>query len=113
MAVKPLSLENVRIGFRNFEGREGQYNKKGERSFAVFLEDRQLAEALAAEGWNVKFPKEHEKVDPDEPSRDAYLQVSVSYDYYPPNVFIISNGQSRIVAMSFCEPRSCIGRLSS
>ena len=25
----------------------------------------------------------------------------------------ITNPQSRIVAMSFCEPRSCIGRLSS
>lgn len=94
MAVKPLSLENVRIGFRNFEGREGQYNKAGERSFAVFLHDHALAEQLAAEGWNVKFPKEREAaVDPDEPSRDPYLQVSVGFEYYPPNVFIISNGQ--------------------
>jgi hypothetical protein len=93
MAVKPLSLENVRIGFRNFEGREGQYNKKGERAFAVFLEDKELAEQLLAEGWNVKFPKENEnKIDPDEPSRDPYLQVSVGFEYYPPNVFLISNG---------------------
>lgn len=93
-AVKPLSLENVRIGFRNFEGREGKYNKAGERSFAVFLEDHQLAEELAREGWNVKFPKEQEgKVDPDEPGRDPYLSVSVGFEYYAPNVFIISNGQ--------------------
>jgi hypothetical protein len=93
-AVKPLALENVRIGFRNFEGREGKYNKAGERSFAVFLSDRQLAEELAAEGWNVKFPTDREdKVDPDEPGRDPYLQVSVGFEYYPPNVFIISNGQ--------------------
>jgi hypothetical protein len=93
MAVRPVSLESVRIGFRNFEGREGQYNKKGERSFAVFLEDHGLAEQLAAEGWNVKFPKDNEnKVDPDEPSRDPYLQVSVGFDNYPPNVYIISNG---------------------
>jgi hypothetical protein len=92
MAVKPLSLENVRIGFRNFEGREGQYNKKGERQFAVFLEDHQLAEELAAEGWNVKFPKEREdKPDPDEPGRDPFLQVSVGFEFYPPNVFLISN----------------------
>lgn len=94
MAVKPLSLENVRIGFRNFEGRESQYNKNGDRSFAVFLEDHKLAESLAEEGWNVKFPKESDaKIDPDEPARDPYLQVTVGFDYYPPNVFIISNGQ--------------------
>jgi hypothetical protein len=94
MAVKPLALESVRIGFRNFEGREGQYNKKGERSFAVFFEDHALAQALLDEGWNIKFPKEREEqVDPDEPARDPYLQISVAFDNYPPNVFIISNGQ--------------------
>lgn len=90
--MKPVSLENVRIGFRNFEGREGMYNKKGERSFAVFL-DRQTAEAMAEDGWNIKFPKENDQqVDPDEPARDPYLQVSVGFDYYPANVFLISNG---------------------
>jgi len=93
MAVKPLSLENVRIGFRNFEGREGQYNKMGDRNFVVFLE-RQLADELAAEGWNVKFPRESEnRVDPDEPGRDAYLPVTVSFDNYPANVFLISDGK--------------------
>jgi hypothetical protein len=92
MAVKPVSLGNVRIGFRNFEGREGQYNRKGERSFAVFL-DRATAERLHAEGWNVKFPGHDEnRVDPDEDVREPYLQVSVSFDFYPPNIFLISNG---------------------
>lgn len=92
--VKPLSLENVRIGFRNFEGRESQYNKSGDRSFAVFIEDHKLAEQLAEEGWNVKFPKDNDqRVDPDEPARDPHIQVSVGFDYYPPNIFVISNGQ--------------------
>lgn len=89
--IKPLNLESVRIGFRNFEGREGPYNKAGERSFAVFL-DRETAEQLASEGWNVKFPKEPQgRVDPDEELRDPYIQVSVSFDHYPANVFLISN----------------------
>jgi hypothetical protein len=93
MAMKPVSLEGVRIGFRNFEGREGMYNKKGERSFAAFL-DRQTAEAMAADGWNVKFPKDNDnRVDPDEPARDPYLQISVGFDFYPANVFLISNEQ--------------------
>ena len=92
MTIKPVSLENVRIGFRNFEGREGPFNKAGERSFAVFL-DRATAEAMAADGWNVKFPKEVNSVDPDADSRDPHLQVTVGFDYYPANVFLISNGQ--------------------
>jgi hypothetical protein len=92
MAIKPLSLENVRIGFRNFEGREGAYNRSGDRNFVVFLEP-DLAQALAEEGWNVKFPKDNDnRVDPDEPARDPYLQVTVGFDNYAANVFLISNG---------------------
>lgn len=90
--ARPVSLENVRIGFRNFEGREGQYNKKGERSFAVFL-NREVAEDLAEQGWNVKFPQPDPRgVDPDDDGRQPYLQVSVSFEFYPPSVFLISNG---------------------
>lgn len=107
--VKPISLENVRIGFRNFEGREGMYNKKGERSFAVFL-DRRTAEELAAEGWNVKFPKEQLNiVDPEADTREPYLQVSVSFDFYPPNVFLISNerptklGEEEVAMLDWAE----------
>lgn len=88
MAVKPVSLENVRIGFRNFEGREGPFNKSGDRSFAVFL-DRETAEAMAQDGWNVKFPKPTDN--PEEDTRDPYLQVSVGFDYYPANVILVSN----------------------
>lgn len=90
--AKPISLENVRIGFRNFEGREGKFNKAGDRSFAVFL-DHGLAEELHREGWNVKFPQSSgNQVDPDEDARDPYLIVSVGFDVYPANVFLISNG---------------------
>lgn len=89
--AKPVSLENVRITFRNFEGREGPYNKKGERAFAVIL-DRHTADQLAEEGWNVKFPKDNDnQVDPDADVYDPYLQVSVGFDYYPANVLLISN----------------------
>lgn len=95
--IRPVNLEDVRIGFKNFEGKETPYNRKGDRSFAVFLNNdnpnNPTAEDLAAEGWNVKFPKEnHERVDPDEETRDPFISVAVSVDNYPANVFIISNG---------------------
>ena len=90
--VRPVNLENVRIGFRNFEGREGMYNKEGDRSFAVFL-DPELADTLSKEGWHVKYPKERENVgpDPDSDGREPYIQVSVGFEYYPANIFVISN----------------------
>lgn len=88
--VKTVNIEGARIGFKNFEGREGLYNKAGDRSFAIFL-DKQTADAMHAEGWNVKYPKERETVDPEEDTRDPHIQVSLSFDNYPANVFLISN----------------------
>lgn len=32
-----ILLEDVRIIFRNFAGREGMYNREGDRNFAVLL----------------------------------------------------------------------------
>lgn len=90
--LEPVNIESASIGFRNFEGREGMYNKKGERSFAVFL-DKELAETLAQAGWNIKFPKDDEKIDPDQDGRNPYMIVSVGFDFYPANVFLISNGK--------------------
>lgn len=93
MKLQPINFENAVIGFRNFEGREGPYNRKGERSFAVFL-DRQTAEAMANDGWNVKFPKTEPGADPDADERNPYLSVAVSVDNYPAIVNIISNGNA-------------------
>lgn len=92
MTVQQIHLENARIGFRNFEGREGKFNKAGDRSFAVFL-DRQTADDLAAQGWNVKYPKPVSESfgDPDADARDPHLTVSVSVDQYPAIVNLISN----------------------
>lgn len=68
-------MEDVRIIFRNFAGREGMYNRAGDRNFAVLL-DEDLAHKLAADGWNVKLLKPRE--DGDEPQ--PYLAVTVKYD---------------------------------
>ena len=95
MVRKQLNLEGAQIGFRNFEGREGQFNRKGERSFVVFL-DRLTAENLASQGWNVKFPKPDERWEnPEEDPRTPTLPVEVSYKAIPPKVIVI-NGEGGV-----------------
>ena len=47
-------MEGVRIIFRNFAGKEGQYNREGDRNFAVLL-DEQTADPMGQDGWNVKM----------------------------------------------------------
>lgn len=77
-------MEDVRIIFRNFAGREGMYNREGDRNFAVILDD-DVAQMLAEDGWNVKLLKPREDGEPPQP----YLGVTVSYKGRPPIVKMI------------------------
>jgi hypothetical protein len=83
-------MEGVRIIFRNFSGKEGQYNREGDRNFAVLLDDK-TAEAMAADGWNVRWLKPREDAEEEE-TPQAYLQVSVNFEKgRPPRVVMITS----------------------
>lgn len=82
-------MEGVRIIFRNFAGKEGQYNREGDRNFAVLLDDTTAA-AMAEDGWNVKWLKPREDAEADEVEQ-AYLQVSVNFKGRPPRIVVITS----------------------
>lgn len=82
-------MEGVRIIFRNFSGKEGQYNREGDRNFAVLLDDS-TASAMAEDGWNVKWLKPRDGVEEDEVEQ-AYLQVSVNFKGRPPRIVVITS----------------------
>ena len=93
MAKKNIVKENARIGFRNFSGKEGQYNPPGRRNFCIFIDNDKEAKAMADDGWNIRYLKPRDK--DEEPA--AYLQVSVSFDNYPPKIILItSKGKTTI-----------------
>ena len=83
-----LVLENVQIMFRNFSGKEGQYNAAGDRNFVLFL-DPDSAESMAKDGWNIKELKPREEGD----IPQSYVQVAVSYNpkARPPRVVMITS----------------------
>ena len=87
-----ITIENARIGFRNFSGKEGKYNPAGKRNFCVFLES-DLAKTLEEDGWNVRYLNPRD--DDEEPQ--AYLQASVAFGNVPPKIILISrNGKTKI-----------------
>ena len=93
MAKKNIVKENARIGFRNFSGKEGQYNPPGRRNFCIFIDNDKEAKAMADDGWNIRYLKPRDK--DEEPA--PYLQVSVSFDNYPPKIILItSKGKTTI-----------------
>ena len=83
--IPNLSVENARIIFRNFAGKEGKFNPAGKRSFCLLLNE-DTAELLADQGWNVKT------LAPRDPDYDPqpYIQVAVQFGNYPPNIYLIS-----------------------
>src|SRR5580765_6475585 len=81
-------MEGVRIIFRNFAGKEGQYNREGDRNFAVLLDER-VATDLATDGWNVKWLKPREDAEGEDPQ--AYLQVSVNFKGRPPRIVLVTS----------------------
>lgn len=100
-------MEGVRIIFRNFEGKEGKYNKAGSRNFAVLLDD-EIAEAMSVDDWNVKWLEPRE--DDEEETRQAYLPVEVAFDRgRPPRVVVITSrgrtnlGEDEVESLDWAE----------
>lgn len=82
-------MEGVRIIFRNFTGREDQYNREGSRNFAVLL-DEEIATAMAADDWSVKWLKPRTEEEGEAPQ--AYLPIALKYDKgRPPRVVLITS----------------------
>lgn len=82
-----LIMENAKIRFRNFAGRPDEYTREGDRSFALVIEDEDLANKLREDGWNVKMrlPKE-EGAEP-----WYYLKVKVNFNGVPPKVVEVTS----------------------
>jgi len=83
--VQNISVENARILFRNFAGKPSKFNAEGKRNFCLIV-DNDIAEELKEIGWNIKYLNPR---DPDD-APQAYLQVAVAFDNFPPNIWLIT-----------------------
>lgn len=84
--IPNVTIEGARIIFRNFSGKEGQYNREGDRNFAVVLPD-DIAQRMIEDGWNVKYLRAREEGETDTP----YLTVSVNFRGRPPRCVLITH----------------------
>lgn len=104
---KRFMVEDAQIIFRNFAGKEGQYNREGDRNFAVIL-DTEVAQQMLADGWNVRFLDPREEGDEPTP----YVQVSVNYNNRPPHIVLIADGvrtpltESSVETLDYAEIRT-------
>lgn len=85
--TNPINIESARIVSRNFSGNETQFNRAGNRTFTVVIDNPEVAKALINDGWKLKQGKQ---LDDDEPVL-FYLQVAVSYKNNPPKVVLVTD----------------------
>lgn len=96
--LKDEVFEDCQIVFRNFSGKEGPYNRAGDRNFGVVVE-RDRALRMEKEGWNIKWFKETDET----PNPDGFIPVSVSYKGRPPKVVMINSAGRTLLEESTIE----------
>lgn len=84
------TLENVDIIFRNFSGKEGMYNREGDRNFTALLNDEQT-QRLINGGWNVKMLAPRPVDEGDEEIDRPSIPITVNFDGRPPKIVMITS----------------------
>lgn len=77
-------IDGRQIIFKNFEGRGDKFNREGDRSFSLRIDNEDTADALVKEGWNVRIK---EGRDEDE-GPFMRLPIKVKFTNYGPNVYL-------------------------
>lgn len=88
--INDVEIENAQIkwAFSHFDGREDTFNAAGDYNFMIILPE-DVAEKMAADGWNIKVMDGYEEGDPPE----HLLKVKISYKYEPPKIYLLKNGR--------------------
>lgn len=81
-----LQIDDAKIVYRNFTGAGSKYNREGDRNFAIVIPDMETADALKAEGWNVKIKPPRDEDD----TPFITLPVKIKFNDRGPKAFLKS-----------------------
>lgn len=94
-----LQIDDARIIYRNFSGAGSKFNREGDRNFAVVIPDQEMADALIAEGWNVKIKPPRDEDD----TPFMYLPVKIKFNDRGPNCYLATGTRmNRLDEESIC-----------
>lgn len=94
-----LQIDDARIVYRNFSGAGSKFNREGDRNFAVVIPDQVMADALIAEGWNVKIKPPRDEDD----TPFMYLPVKIKFNDHGPNCYLATGTRlNRLDEESIC-----------
>ena len=94
-----LQIDDARIIYRNFSGAGSKFNREGDRNFAVVIPEQEMADALIAEGWNVKIKPPRDEDD----MPFMYLPVKIKFNDRGPNCYLATGTRmNRLDEESIC-----------
>lgn len=84
-----LQIDDARIIYRNFSGVGSKFNREGDRNFAVYIDDEDIANELRDRGWNVKIkPPREDGGDP-----FMFLPVKIKFNDRGPSVYLVTGNK--------------------
>ena len=109
--VNNIDIENATLKYLSFAGKEGRYNRPGDRNFCVIIDDPKTAQALSDEGWNIRILKPTSE---DEEVR-YYIQVTVNFNFWrKPEIYLISQSgrktlldEESVATLDYADIISC------
>ena len=84
-----LQIDDARIIYRNFSGVGSKFNREGDRNFAVYIPDEDMANELKERGWNVEIKPPRE--DGDDPF--MFLPVKIKFNDRGPSVYLVTGNK--------------------
>lgn len=84
-----LQIDDARIIHRNFEGRGDKYNREGDRNFSLVIPDKELADRLIDEGWNIKIKAPRDEDD----MPFMFMPVKIKFNDRGPKVYLNVGGR--------------------
>lgn len=84
-----LQIDDARIIYRNFSGVGSKFNREGDRNFAIYIGDEDVANELKDRGWNVKIKPPRE--DGDDPF--MFLPVKIKFNDRGPSVYLVTGNK--------------------
>lgn len=104
-----LQIDEAKLIFRNFAGAADKYNRQGDRNFAIVIPDKELADRMIEEGWNVRIRDPRD--DQEEPF--MYLPVKIKFNDRGPAVYLTTNGVTNTLDEESVEALDNIDILSA
>ncbi len=93
-----LIFEDAQVIFPNFSGREGRYNREGNRCFSVIVQPKdgmtaeEVALKLRDDGWNIK-----ERIINGEPTGEYYINgININYNFFMKPIIVYESDGNEI-----------------